>query len=142
MFQHPIQAVACRWVADGGDAVTEPEFKHIFGVGPLRLPANVTVHVDEAGHQKHSLAIQFFVAGFGLRTAFGVNRNAGVAHLLNLSNSVFLDHNIDRPNRGRTRTVNERYSPDNEPVVRAVPFAGFTGRGFFNLRCKQMTNEK
>ena len=99
LIERPLQAVQRPGLADGGDAMGQPELVDIVGrrhraAGGMVGDADMAVAVDEPGSDVFALAVDLVVAGFGSST--GLDRNARGADPLDLGDAALLDHDIDR----------------------------------------------
>src|SRR5690606_7582326 len=92
--QRPVHAVAGTGIANGGDAVTEPELVDILRRSTLAGAADVSVKVHEAGQYVHSTRVDF--ACGTLRPAARVYLGAGASDAANRGDAIPLDDDVHR----------------------------------------------
>ena len=105
-----------RHAADGGDAVRQPQLVGVAQVRRLVLAGAVHVHVDEAGHHVHALAVDFEV-GIA-RLAIGLLRQARPAGLAHRGDPVAFDDDVHRAQRRTAGAVDQGDAADHHLLER------------------------
>ena len=117
-----------RHAADRGDAVREPQLVGVAQVRRLVLAGAVHVHVDEAGHHVHALAVDLEVGV--ARLAIGLLRQPRPAGLAHRGDPVALDDDVHRAERRTAGAVDQGDAADHHLLERPGAVARLArGRG-------------
>ena len=117
---------AAGYPAYGRNAMPQPQLVGVLGLGCLGGAARVRMRVDNARHDVRTVCIDFVGRVLGARVLVDVETRVADTH--DVLDPVLLDDDVHRPNRRRTRSVNEGCTANDEPLERADTFVPVRGR--------------
>ena len=114
-----------RHTADGGHAVRQPQLVGVAHVRRLAAARTVHVHVHEAGHHVHALAVDLVIEIARLAIGLlGQSRPAGLPHRCDL---VALDHDVHGAQRRTAGAVDQRDAADHHLLEGTDAFTRLAG---------------